>query len=783
MRAQFLYFPFDAAGLARIDPASPIEVTPGPADHPDWMRVRFKVTDATTPLPLRPMFSGQMFFLPDAPTATKTLPEIDFAFQWTAAEYDGWQTTGRVGVTLDARMLKELRKLPGLPDLFANRIWFWPVRIPQGLLYGPVRDPAAANPMFKHAEIRPVLGAKITKAAGAWPGAATASFLGGDYSPVIPWHDTDLTKDGLAQPTLPVLDPLADGTVEFWIATALATEDASIADGAYGTAALLGAYAGPVPTLAPDNELNASINAREFLTSLRSQMIGAAAPNALADAMFPAPAAATANVQISLLGTQDSVQTDSGIYLYGTLSEAHVRIRGATGTVLQDRGVPLHGRLTVTLPAAAAELPLALEITSPLLEVTRSPNGTLAGPWSIAAAAAGTTLRFTLAPTAPSETLLTRLTLDLSQSTVTREITRKRLEACDARLRPAVWPAAGIPVTDGAGNAIPANFVFVGTRQPWNNLNEWELRQIIRAVRGITGVPAGITVSTAHALLLWALEGKIAGTTTTFLPTIPISQARNKLKLRSLSPFGVKPAVDYDGVAPGNIRSLVRMWALFNLFGLDDFNHHAGVNDNLPTFDAATPIGTLAANHDAAFNTARARIVAAGLNPPDLATVNGAFSVTQVGAGAATDWEFRCAPDCVERIIGLQYCEFLRRVMELPANVTGTVADADGNPFDVRRFPAFHYMAFNGGISVSRTDPTIDPNKRVFIQWSTTNVEVNTPACPASDPQEAILCTKVTAQEIGFMVAGNTRRGSSRLNGAQFGALVDSYGRVFPLRL
>jgi hypothetical protein len=783
MRAKFLYFPFDAAGLALIDQNTPVQVTSGPVDHPDWLRIRFKVTDPATAVPLRPVFSGQMFFLPDAPTSTKVLPAIDFAFQWTAAEYNGWQTTGRLGVTLDPTMLTELRKLPGAPPLFANRIWFWPVRVPQALLYGPLRNPAATNPMFRQADIRPPLGAKIAKGAGAWPAAATASFISGDYAPGILWDKNDVTKDGFAQSTLPVLEPQADGTVEFWIATALASEDASIADGVYGMAALLGAYAGAVPELSPENPLNASINARAFLTGLRSQMIGADAPNALADAMFPAPAPAATRVQIALLGTQDSVQTDSGVYLYGALSKSRIRVRGATGSVLQDRDVPLHGQVTVTLPTAAAELPLAVDITSPQLEVTRSPTANLAGPWSIAAGDAGKTLRFTIAPRAPSEALLTRLALDLSQSTVTQEMTRKRLEESDARLRPAVWPDPdpAFPTADGVGNPIPSKFVFVGTRQPWTNLNEWELRQIIRAVRGITGVPAGITVSSAHALILWALEGKLAATTNAFVATIPISQARSKLRLRTLAPFGRKSATEYDGASPAHIRTFVRMWAFFNLLGLDDFNNHAGVNDNDPTFDPAISIANLAAAHDTAFNAARDRIVLAGLNPPDLATINAAFTVAQVGAGAGTDWEFRCASDCVERIIALQYCEFLRRVIALPASVTGTVADPDGNPFDVRRFPAFHYMAFNGGISVSRTNPAINPAKPVFVEWTRANGEVNTVGCPAADPQEAIMCTKVMPQEIAAIIRMRNRRAVARLNGAQFGVLAETYGRVFPI--
>ncbi|MGY8684663.1 hypothetical protein Q2941_43965 [Bradyrhizobium sp. UFLA05-153] len=781
MRAQFLYFPFDSVGLARIDPAMPIEVSAGPAAQPDWMRVRFKVTDPATPLPFRPVFSGQLMFLPDPPTPTRTLPAIDFAFQWTATEYDSWQTTGRVGVTLDPLMFEELRRLVDMPALFANRIWFWPARIPQGLLYGPARNPAKTNPMFKHTDIRPPLGPRIAKNVPAWPGVAAASFLSGDYAPQLKWDANNAALDGLAQLSLPVFDPLPDGTVEFWIATALASEDVGLSDGALGTVEVTGALLAGT-TFQPENILNASIPVRQFLTSVRLQMIEADATNALAEALLPSTAPTTVPVRFSLIGTQDGLPGEAGRYLYGMFANAKVRVRNAAGAILQDRALPLHGQVTITLPTAAAELPATIEVASTKLEVASSPIGSGSGPWTLPTAAADA-VRFALGPIGAPEALVTLLTFDLQNSLATREITRKRLDEYDARLRPTVWPAPGIPTTDGFGKPVPATQVFVGSREPFNLLNVWELRQIFRAVSGITGLPAGVTKSVAHALILWFMEGKLLATSSNVFGQPAISQARHLLSFLNKPPFNQKPPADYENATPGQMASLFRMFVFYQMLGLDDFNHHAGAQDNLPAFDAATPIATLAANHDAAFDTARARIVAASLNPPDRATVTGAFTLTKSGSGATTDWQFRCTADCVERLISLQYCEFLRRVLLLPANVMGTANDANGNPFDIRRYPAFAYMAFNGGISVSRTNPAIDPRKRVFVEWTKANAEVGTPGCPETTPEGALLCTKVTSEEIQFMAQKNDRRGSARLNGIQFGALASSYGRVFPARL
>src|ERR671922_2847532 len=99
MRAGFLLFPFSPADQARIEAASivvgDIAFAAAPAagsPYPQAMRVAFRLT-AATPIPqIRPLFPGQLRFIPDpaAPGVTPAPNDVEF----TPAAFATWRTRG-----------------------------------------------------------------------------------------------------------------------------------------------------------------------------------------------------------------------------------------------------------------------------------------------------------------------------------------------------------------------------------------------------------------------------------------------------------------------------------------------------------------------------------------------------------------------------------------------------------------------------------------------------------------------------------------------------------------
>ena len=123
MRAGFLLFPFSPTDQARIDAPSIVVEDIGYAAapvagnaYPQAMRLTFRLT-AVTPIPqIRPMFPGQMRFIPD-PAAPGVTPGPDDV-QFTPAAYAGWRTRGTLRLSVDIEAAQAMATLvpgPGPP--------------------------------------------------------------------------------------------------------------------------------------------------------------------------------------------------------------------------------------------------------------------------------------------------------------------------------------------------------------------------------------------------------------------------------------------------------------------------------------------------------------------------------------------------------------------------------------------------------------------------------------------------------------------------------------------
>lgn len=345
----------------------------------------------------------------------------------------------------------------------------------------------------------------------------------------------------------------------------------------------------------------------------------------------------------------------------------------------------------------------------------------------------------------------------LHSSPTTQTLTRKSLTSWEDDIRPAGWPPAWLTPQPGETSSM----IFSGSRKPWVKMAATEINQFLAGLRRIvsSGSPPVPAIRPSEAILLWIMEGKVAGVSYKSFSSPARPQLMFKTEIPGFS------AGQVAGATASEIQTLVRVWALWNLWGLDDLNHHGGVHDNEPTLSG--DLHGAVANHDAAFDAGRARIIAAGLNPPTRDEVNAGFEVTPSGG----DWTFRISPDHHERLVWLQYTELQRRLILLPPNLTPSTDE-------VWLYPAFGYMSYNGGMETRSF--VIDPTKTIFREWTSANGLMGVGSCAATNPQDALRCKKVTPTEIAMITPPKGRRGSSRINGMHVAALSESFALVYP---
>lgn len=756
MSRRILYFPISAADQARIDPAS-IQVESGPIDNPDALRLRFTITNPAAGAPrVQPFFAGQMGFLADP---GGTLPDETTVFAFTPAEYATWQTRGKLLVNADVASLRLMHTMARRPPLLPNRVAYWPVRLSEAFLYGTCRTPT----QLEHTAIRLTAGGKVNTGSGNWPSRAVAGFLTGAYKPALRQHASDPTKDDLQRFAMPTveMDPVT-GAVELWMGAAYQAKFFDDGQTADVDAAATALGVANFDDLAHPS--NGALPVWPLLQALQFDMIDADLFNELADKVtivFPVTPRFF-EFRFTLLGRPNEN------YHCGAFTSQSVRILDSAGSVIQERRIPLHGRVTVSqAPPAAA--PPAIKI-----ELPAGPLDPLADRVVIAAASTSRTFDLDFAAAGletprlalgPSD--LTRygdILVALGSAPATKTATGTTLSRYEDEIRPAGWPPAGLFVPDTENSMM----IFSGSRRPWANMTAEDLNQFFAGLRHVvsSGAPPLPAIRPAEAILVWIMEGKILATMQGF--TTP---ARTQFSFKATFPDFSSGQVAAASAA--QIKSLVRARVSWEFWGLDDLNHHLPGQDNKPTSSGDLP--TAALNHDAAFEAGRGRMIAAGLNPPTLAEVTDACEAVPSGG----DWKFRTAPNHQEIFVWLQHCEYQRRLITLPPNLTPPTNDVWQNP-------AFGYMAYNGGFE-SKPTFAIDFTKTVFGAWTDANSRMGAGACTATNPQDALRCQKVTAAEMAMVVSTDPtkseRRGSSRINAMHFSALFDSYARVFPYAL
>lgn len=748
MSRKILYFPISTADQNRIDPAS-IQVESGPADSPDSIRVRFTVTNPADGAPrVQPLFPGQLGFIPEA---GGTLPDETTAFAFTSAEYATWQTRGTLLVDANAASMRAMQAMAARPALLPNRAAYWPVRLPESFLYGTLRS----GSQLKHSKIHKAAGGSHAVGTADWQAQAVAGFFHNTYRPGLREDASDPAKDDVQQFAMPTveMDPVT-GAVELWMAGAHRPASAFLDDKQSGDLAAAAAALGVTSLDDMRHPLNGPVALWPFMQSLESEMIDADLLNYLADAItirFP-QTPRFFEFRFTLMGRPKEN------YHCGAFTSQRMVLRDSAGNVLQDRLIPLHGRVTVSQPPPAVAPPAVT------LELAAGPLTPSADATAMSATGARSySIDFTsidpprLALTPADLTRHGDILIALQSAPTTQTVTRQTLAEWEDDIRPAGWPPAWlIPTGDET-----SSMVFSGSRRPWAQMAATEINQFLAGLRHVVsgGAPPVPAIRPSEAILLWIMEGKVAGVNYKSFSTPARPQLMFKTEIPGFSGAQVAAA------SPSDIQTLVRVWALWNLWGLDDLNHHRRVHDNQPVMSGDLP--TAVANHNAAFDAGRARITAAGLNPPTRDEVNDAFEVTRSGS----DWKFRISPDHHEYLVWLQYTELQRRLILLPPNLTPSTDD-------VWRYPAFGYMSYNGGMETPSFD--IDPDKTVFRTWTEANALMGVGSCAATNPQDALRCKKVTATEIAMIAPPHGRRGSSRINGMHVAALSESFALVYP---
>ena len=761
-----------AADQLRID-GSTVRLETGPPDYPDAVRIRFKLDPAGGAPKLTPLFAGGLRFIADA---GKAPPDASAPFLWTSQEIAAWPTRGTLLVRMPPALSASVRALVPGPRLVPTKAWYWPVRLPDAFLLETMRQRKA----LAHVGVREG-AATFALAHARWAEHAVAGFLAGTYEPELRQDAADERKDDVVRSQTPTLDMAADGTVELWMALAFSpTSTDDVADPLLTPPVALSEFDRRHPR-------NGALPALQTLKDLGPHLIDAGPADRLAAALLAEWPRAPRHlpIQFSLLGSQRHALN------CGNLVRQTVRLEDEAGKPYQERPVPVHGQVWLTQPAPVdpTQPPTApgavLSFPAAPLRLTDSEPSLAAptaGKWGVDLAAPGLPPRITLSPPAPAadpasrhaySRSLARMVFAMTRAPATQKLVKDTLAQFEADIRPPGWPPATI-WTPSPPEGSPSD-VFVGARTPWTYVLEGRLAAFFDGLQNIVAIGAGPKppIRPAEAVVVWVMEGLLA-------------LVENAFFAPGWRDFGVAPpsglsafaAADINGASAAQIKTVLRVIDLWNHWGLDDFNHHSGAADNQPVLAGA--LAAAVANHNAQLSAALANIAAAGFAAPTSAEVNAAFEVRPVTVGGVVDgWQFRPSPTYVASRIALQYSEYLRRQVLLASQLTE----------EVWKYPAYGYMAYNGGLSPHGAPTVVDPGKPVFVTWADAVAQrAGNPACADKDMEDALRCWQITPAEVQRMAAHGAegrfrRRFVARINAIHFSALLRSYASVFPRAL
>ena len=344
----------------QIEDVFPVAVAAPPAGSPapGSMKLRFRQNDPG-PAQIRPLFPGSMRFIVDSSVAG-VLPGAT-AVEFTSAAYAGWKTLGRLLITVEDKHISDelLAIAPGLP-VKPNKIWYGPVRIPEGFLFNTLRT------NLKKANFRTANGRTIRPKNPdgtdnlEWAKNAVAEFLVGRYSPVLRLG-ADATQDDGIRFAMPTVEVPAAGDIELFVTTALAQKPQDGPDSEQSWFASHPAQPNPASPISGDEPLhprNGLIPAREVYRQLRPHMVGEAPSEPLRNAILADWPNAPRFFAIPFTRTSERIPNCSAHFTRHT-----VRIQEGAN-VLMEQQLPSHGVLFLPqAPATPEPAPFNVKIS------------------------------------------------------------------------------------------------------------------------------------------------------------------------------------------------------------------------------------------------------------------------------------------------------------------------------------------------------------------------------------------------------------------------------------
>jgi hypothetical protein len=329
---------------------------------------------------------------------------------------------------------------------------------------------------------------------------------------------------------------------------------------------------------------------------------------------------------------------------------------------------------------------------------------------------------------------LAGMCLTLGRSPITMRSVRQTLADVEAPLRPASMPAT-----------TP---IFRGSLSPWGEITRSDLEQFFDGLQRI-GFTAGAAVGVrpAEAMVTWIMEGKIAAEGYGLLAGATFVVVSDFLLVLINIPDS-----EVNGASESQIRAVIRSVLCWRFWGMDIMNIGNPARDGEPIYTGT--LSASVANHNAKMDARLAEIRGFGITPPTRADVDAAVTVSRTASGA---WQYTAGANHIEVYVALQHCEYLARIAELGVNP---------GPGD---YPTFGYAAYNGGIA-----------RALELYADAQAIIAADPATWAGlTPEDAIGSFPLTSSEQP-PIDPDERIPSARINGLHFGALVRSYGAVFP---
>ncbi len=354
----FLRFLFSTADLARIEAGSVTiaEVGAEPAapmdPQPQALKIAFKVTNPAAGAPqIRPLFPGALTFLVD-PADAANLPKPDDAIR---PNYGQFPHQGVLRVHLcDADVQKGLAEHGVSLEVLPNAAWYSPLEITEPFLF----DTVAGNAGLTRNDVCETKDkAAVAATSPEFPKHAVAGFLRGRYRPKLSLGAL-ATDDDVAKLAMPTVVMTALGDVELTVAFALHARPTD------GTSAALDKQAVTNATREhPAHPSNGRIPARHVYRSVKQNLIGAQAGNALVTALFAAsPRFASVQFTRSWKTTLNDGTKIADFSLHFPSTEVEVTDSAPAGTKLAELTLPAHGFLFVPItdgsPASGGKVTL-----------------------------------------------------------------------------------------------------------------------------------------------------------------------------------------------------------------------------------------------------------------------------------------------------------------------------------------------------------------------------------------------------------------------------------------